>query len=44
MRIFALEGLALLNTIKKYSKYTTDLDIEGLLLTMYDSRHVYQIK
>ena len=37
---FALEGLGkLLNTIKSIQKiHNTDLDIEGLLLTMYDSR------
>ena len=37
---FALEGLGkLLNTIKNVQKiHTQDLDIEGLLLTMYDSR------
>lgn len=37
---FALEGLGkLLNTIKSVQKiHNTDLDIEGLLLTMYDSR------
>ena len=37
---FALEGLGkLLNTIKSVQKiHNADLDIEGLLLTMYDSR------
>lgn len=37
---FALEGLGkLLNTIKNVQKiHNPDLDIEGLLLTMYDSR------
>jgi len=37
---FALEGLAkLLNTVKSVQKIHNDrLDIEGLLLTMYDSR------
>jgi len=37
---FALEGLGkLLNTIKLVQKvHNSDLDIEGLLLTMYDSR------
>lgn len=37
---YALEGLGkLLNTIKNVQKiYNPDLDIEGLLLTMYDSR------
>lgn len=37
---FALEGLGkLLNTIKSVQKiHNKDLDIEGLLLTMYDSR------
>ena len=37
---FALEGLGkLLNTIKSVQKiHTKNLDIEGLLLTMYDSR------
>lgn len=37
---FALEGLGkLLNTIKNVQKiHNEDLDIEGLLLTMYDSR------
>ena len=37
---FALEGLGkLLNTIKSIQKiHNTDLDIEGLLLTMFDSR------
>lgn len=37
---FALEGLGkLLNTIKSVQKiHNTNLDIEGLLLTMYDSR------
>lgn len=37
---FALEGLGkLLNTIKNVQKiHNSDLDIEGLLLTMYDSR------
>ncbi|OUS12920.1 chromosome partitioning protein ParA [Nonlabens dokdonensis] len=37
---FALEGLGkLLNTIKSVQKiHNTELDIEGLLLTMYDSR------
>jgi chromosome partitioning protein len=37
---FALEGLGkLLNTVKSVQKiHNTDLDIEGLLLTMYDSR------
>lgn len=37
---FALEGLGkLLNTIKSVQKlHNTDLEIEGLLLTMYDSR------
>lgn len=37
---FALEGLGkLLNTIKiVQQRLNTDLDIEGLLLTMYDSR------
>ncbi len=37
---FALEGLGkLLNTIKSIQKiHNADLDIEGLLLTMYDSR------
>lgn len=37
---FALEGLGkLLNTIKNVQKiHNADLDIEGLLLTMYDSR------
>jgi len=37
---YALEGLGkLLNTIKSIQKiHNTDLDIEGLLLTMYDSR------
>ena len=37
---FALEGLGkLLNTIKSVQKiHNPDLDIEGLLLTMYDSR------
>jgi chromosome partitioning protein len=41
-----LEGLGkLLNTIKSIQKNTQpDLDIEGLLLTMYDSRLFYQIK
>lgn len=37
---FALEGLGkLLNTVKSIQKiHNADLDIEGLLLTMYDSR------
>jgi chromosome partitioning protein len=37
---FALEGLGkLLNTVKSVQKiHNTNLDIEGLLLTMYDSR------
>jgi chromosome partitioning protein len=37
---FALEGLGkLLNTIKNVQRiHNPDLDIEGLLLTMYDSR------
>ena len=37
---FALEGLGkLLNTIKSVQKlHNKDLDIEGLLLTMYDTR------
>ena len=37
---FALEGLGkLLNTIKSIQKlHNTNLDIEGLLLTMYDLR------
>ena len=37
---FALEGLGkLLNTVKSVQKiHNTDLDIEGMLLTMYDSR------
>jgi chromosome partitioning protein len=37
---YALEGLGkLLNTIKSIQKvHNTELDIEGLLLTMYDSR------
>ena len=37
---FALEGLGkLLNTVKNVQKiHNYDLDIEGLLLTMYDSR------
>ena len=37
---FALEGLGkLLNTIKSVQRlHNTELDIEGLLLTMYDSR------
>ena len=37
---FALEGLGkLLNTIKSVQKiHNKNLDIEGLLLTMYDSR------
>ena len=37
---FALEGLGkLLNTIKSIQKiHNPDLDIEGLLLTMYDAR------
>ena len=37
---FALEGLGkLLNTIKSVQKiHNPELDIEGLLLTMYDSR------
>jgi chromosome partitioning protein len=37
---FALEGLGkLLNTIKSVQKiHNADLDIEGLLLTMYDAR------
>ena len=37
---FALEGLGkLLNTIKSVQRiHNTDLDIEGMLLTMYDSR------
>ena len=37
---FALEGLGkLLNTIKSVQKiHNSDLDIEGLLLTMFDSR------
>src|SRR5690606_32639962 len=37
---FALEGLGkLLNTIKSVQKiHNPDLDIEGLLLTMYDAR------
>ena len=37
---FALEGLGkLLNTVKSIQKiHNPDLDIEGLLLTMYDSR------
>jgi chromosome partitioning protein len=37
---FALEGLGkLLNTIKAFKKiHNPDLDIEGLLLTMFDSR------
>ena len=37
---FALEGLGkLLNTIKSVQKiHNKDLDIEGLLLTMYDAR------
>ena len=40
MLIFALEGLGkLLNTIKSVQKiHNKNLDIEGLLLTMYDSR------
>tara|TARA_B110000116_G_scaffold48746_1_gene40664 strand:- start:3292 stop:3609 length:318 start_codon:yes stop_codon:yes gene_type:complete len=38
--IFALEGLGkLLNTIKSIQKiHNSELDIEGMLLTMYDSR------
>ena len=38
--LLALEGLGkLLNTIKNVQKiHNQDLDIEGLLLTMYDSR------
>ena len=37
---FALEGLGkLLNTIKSVQRlHNPDLDIEGMLLTMYDSR------
>lgn len=37
---FALEGLGkLLNTVKSVQRiHNTDLDIEGMLLTMYDSR------
>jgi chromosome partitioning protein len=36
---FALEGLGkLLNTIKAFKIHNPDLDIEGLLLTMFDSR------
>ena len=37
---FALEGLGkLLNTIKSVQKiHNNNLDIEGILLTMYDSR------
>ena len=37
---FALEGLGkLLNTVKSVQKiHNNDLDIEGMLLTMYDSR------
>ena len=40
MRIFALEGLGkLLNTIKiVQSRLNTTLDVEGILLTMYDQR------
>ena len=40
MEYFALEGLGkLLNTIKSVQKiHNANLDIEGLLLTMYDSR------
>ena len=40
MRIFCLKGLGkLLNTIKSVQKiHNPNLDIEGLLLTMYDSR------
>ena len=43
---FALEGLGkLLNTIKSVQRiHNANLDIEGLLLTMYDSRLVFQIK
>lgn len=40
MRIFALEGISkLLNTIKIIkSKLNPSLEIEGFLLTMFDSR------
>jgi chromosome partitioning protein len=43
---FALEGLGkLLNTIKSIQKiHNADLDIEGLLLTMFDSDCDYRIK
>ena len=43
---FALEGLGkLLNTIKSIQKiHNKDLDIEGILLTMFDSRLRFQIK
>jgi chromosome partitioning protein len=43
---FALEGLGkLLNTIKSIQKiHNADLDIEGLLLTMFDSRLRLSIK
>lgn len=43
---FALEGLGkLLNTVKSIQKIHNDqLDIEGLLLTMYDSRLRFLIK
>jgi chromosome partitioning protein len=42
---FALEGLGkLLNTIKSIQKINADLDIEGLLLTMFDLDCDYRIK
>jgi chromosome partitioning protein len=37
LEYFALEGLGkLLNTIKSIKNSQSDLDIEGLLLTMFD--------
>jgi chromosome partitioning protein len=42
---FALEGLGkLLNTISIQKIHNADLDIEGLLLTMFDSDCDYRIK
>lgn len=36
---YALEGLSqLINTIKRMKKYNRELNVEGVLMTMYDSR------